>query len=846
VTRYLLRTLGAQVRRAPSLYGLTVAGVALGVAAVLTIQILNRNALAAFAGSVQAVSGDADLSVLGRGPTFPDSLYPAVLGTPGVAAAWALYRTDLAVAGEDAFFLDAVGVDLFAPVAVPFVGETPDSPEASLAEALARPGWTAISPELARALSLAVGDTLAVSSGSRRVVLTVGALVDFRRLTPLAGTRLIVLDLAQAQHLLGAADRLTQVDLRAADGTDLDALAARLRARLGPAVEIVTPEQRQQEAEGLLSAFRLNLTALSFISLFVGVFLVYSAVQASLVRRRAEFGLLRSLGATSSQVLGLIAAEVALLGALGTAIGLPLGYWTARANVEVVSATLTNLYLLQEIEALHLPPGLYVLAAAIGIGGALAGALLPALDMSRRDTKTLLAAFTLHEQLRSRALPLFLAGLTVLAATAAWYRLGGHRWRPAGFALAVALLVALPLLTPFVVRRLAAVPRVRDFGLAYGLRSLGVRLQTTAFATAGLGVAVSMLVGITLMIGSFRETLALWVDSSLRADVYVTTPSWRGRGEDAVLDSALVRALGALPGVRAVDRLRGFPARSGERRVALAGVEMGIPFGESRFPLLSGDRDAALAAVHHDGAVLISEPLARKAGLRTGDALPLETPRGERPFPIAGIYYDYSSESGTVILNIATLAEAFGEGPVNSIALYLEPDRDAEAVVGEIRARFPDAPLLLRSNRALRADVFTVFEQTFAITRILQAMALLIAVCGITLTLLVLARERLSELALYRALGAHPRQIAGLFLVEGTGIGVLGLVLGLVGGALLASILVFVINRAYFGWTIQVAVPGATLASQAATILLAAALASLYPALRASRTTAAELSRDDV
>ncbi|MDH4045483.1 MAG: FtsX-like permease family protein, partial [Gemmatimonadota bacterium] len=350
----------------------------------------------------------------------------------------------------------------------------------------------------------------------------------------------------------------------------------------------------------------------------------------------------------------------------------------------------------------------------------------------------------------------------------------------------------------------------------------------------------------TLMIGSFRDTLAVWVNSSLRADVYITTQSWRGRGDDATLDDTFQQAVAQLAGVRAVDRLRGFPAYSGSRRVALAGVEMGIPFGESRFPLVAGERDSALAAVHLGGAVLISEPLARKTGLGPGDALPLFTPTGEQRFPIAGVYYDYSSENGTVIMSIATLATAFGAGPVNSIALYLEPDREADAVVDEIRARFPGAPLVLRSNRTLRAEVFTIFEQTFAITRILQAMALLIAVCGITLTLLVLARERLSELALYRALGAHTRQIFALFLIEGTGIGLLGLVLGAVGGGLLAAILIFVINRSFFGWTIQVAVPAGALAWQAVTILAAAALASLYPAWRASRTTAAELSRDDV
>ncbi|MDH4351181.1 MAG: ABC transporter permease, partial [Gemmatimonadota bacterium] len=229
--RYLLRTLRAQIRRAPSLYLLTLAGVALGVAAVLTIQILNRNALAAFAGSVQAVSGDADLTVLGRTPTFPDSLYVAVLGTPGVAAAWTIYRTDLAVADREAFFLDAVGVDLFAPVAVPFVGEAPDAPEVALADALALPGWVAISPELAEVLGLAIGDTLAVTTGSRRLTLTVGALVDFRRVTPLAGTRLVVLDLSQVQHLLDADGRITQIDLRAVPGTDIAALAERLATR---------------------------------------------------------------------------------------------------------------------------------------------------------------------------------------------------------------------------------------------------------------------------------------------------------------------------------------------------------------------------------------------------------------------------------------------------------------------------------------------------------------------------------------------------------------------------------------------------------------------------------------
>jgi len=197
------------------------------------------------------------------------------------------------------------------------------------------------------------------------------------------------------------------------------------------------------------------------------------------------------------------------------------------------------------------------------------------------------------------------------------------------------------------------------------------------------------------------------------------------------------------------------------------------------------------------------------------------------------------------VMDLRTMADAFGPGPVNSVALYLLPGADPDAVADRIRARFPGAPLNLRSNRSLRAEVLRIFDQTFAVTRLLQVMALLVAATGITLTLLILARERRGELALYRALGAHRRQVFGFFVGKGLGIGVAGLALGLAGGAALAAVLIYLINRAYFGWTIQVAWPWSSLASAAATIVAAAVAASVYPALAASRAPAGQLSRDD-
>ena len=403
--RYFTTAMAAHLRAGGSLYLLTVLGVALGVAAVLSIQIINRNAIAAFSGSVKAVSGEADLNVLGYTPSFPEELYPRVLSTPGVQAAWPLWRAAVLVSGADNVMLDLIGVDFFTPVDIPWQGEPTDP-----AIALSQPGWVALTPLLADQMGWRVGDAFTASWGSRRVRLTVGALVDFQALNPLASPKLAVMDIAQAQGLFGDTGAIHQIDVKLADGADTATTQACLQERLGPGVRAVTPEQRETQAKGLLAAFQLNLTALSLISLFVGVFLVYSSTQAALVRRREELGLLRSLGATRRQVFALIITEVGLLGGLGAALGLPLGYGVAQANVRVVSATLSNLYLLEEIARLEMTAWLYVLGIVIGVGGAVIGALLPALDVARRDTRALLSAFTLHETVGSLAPRLFALG----------------------------------------------------------------------------------------------------------------------------------------------------------------------------------------------------------------------------------------------------------------------------------------------------------------------------------------------------------------------------------------------------------------------------------------------------
>jgi len=851
--RYLLRSLRHQFRSGRTLFLLTVAGVALGVASVVAIQTLNQGSLKAFDGSVRAVSGQADLTVLGTTPSFDETILARVLADGDVAAAWPLCRVEVAVQGHEGLFLEVIGFDLFAPVQYPLTaaaGEETD-PDRLLREALVLPGWAAVTPDLAQEHGWSLGDTVTVSSGSRLARLSIGALVDFRSIEPLAPSRLAVMDIAQAQGLLARRGRIHQIDVVLAPGSDPARAAARMAETLGPGIRILTPEQRHQDAVGLLAAFRLNLTALSLISVFVGLFLVLASVQASLVRRRREFGVLRSLGTTRRQVLGLVLAEAAGLGFLGVGLGIPLGYLVAVRNIETVSATLTSIYVLEGIESLALTWPIVAAGCVVGLGGAAGGAILPAVDMARRDTGRLLSPLNLHEDTGRAAGRLAWLAVTMAGVATGWFLLAGKQLRIGGFVYGFVMMVALPLVVPLIVRTVCRPLRPRGIGFALSLRNLVARIRTTSFAVAALAVTVSMLIGITLLIGSFRQTLEAWLDVTIRADVYVSSESWVRAGNEAFLDRELLDELNARPAVTAVEEQRRMRVRTSDGRfqvwlngVAFAGMsasELG-----HRLPLMSGDPETVARLLTEHEGVLIGEPLARKSGLATGDTLRLAGPDGPVPLPVVGVAYDYTSEGGTAFVTMTTLARHLDGGPPNNAALFLADGIDPEVEVARLQQRYHSQPLVFRSNRTLRKEIMAIFDQTFAVTRTLQGMALLIAVFGVALTLLIQARERAGELALMRAIGATRRQIFALFLGEGTGLGVLGLGLGLGGGMGLAALLILVINRVWFGWTIQPAWPAMALLKQSLVILAAAAGASVYPAMRAGLTSAGQLSRDDL
>jgi len=839
MVRYFYRTVSAHWRTNPVLYGLTVLGVALGVASVISIRILNQSAVASFAAGVRTIGGPADIVVTGKGGTLPDTAYPLVRGTPGVTAAWPVFETTVPLEGRPGTFARLLGVDLLAPAPELWEALSAFAPGAA---SVGRRGWTAATPELARAMGWVPGDRFKVRDGPRVRELRLGALIDFERWGISGNRRALVIDIAAAQSLFSGVGTLHRIGVTVAEGVDLAALASRVEGGLGGRADAVTPAERTGQARQLLGAFRLNLTAMSLVSLLVGTFLVFSSMRACLVWQRREFGVLRSLGSTPAQVLALILGEAALLGVVGVVIGIFAGYWTAIWNLEAVSSTLTNVYMLREIESLEVSGGTLALAVFAGLGGALSGTLLPALDVWRRDTRTLLDTLPAQSAAMAGVRVLFRLGLALTAGAVAWYWLIGWRWRLTGFVLSTAVMLCLPLLSPWLVQRFTARVGVPDFGFRYGVRSLGATLANTSFSVSSLAMAVCLLVGITLLVESFRETLVRWVDRSLTADVFVTATVGARSGPDATLSAQLVERLAGRPDVEGVGPLRRLALDVEGRRVAVVGVDLSRPAARQRLALLS-DGDVVGRAMRERG-ILIGEPLSSIASVTVGDTIEIEGAEGPVRLPVSGIYRDYT-QGGSVTMDLGLMAETLGPGALTSIALQLRPDADPEAVAAGIESRHPGGSLRVRSNRHLKEEILRVFDQTFAVTRILQVMSLIIAACAITLTLLVVAQEKASEIALYRTLGAFRRQVFLLFVSKGTAMAFLGLALGFAGGIGLGAILIFVIQKSYFGWTIEWTWPWWPLAGEALAIMCAAVLASLYPAFKASRTPANELCHAD-
>jgi putative ABC transport system permease protein len=373
-------------------------------------------------------------------------------------------------------------------------------------------------------------------------------------------------------------------------------------------------------------------------------------------------------------------------------------------------------------------------------------------------------------------------------------------------------------------------------------------IHRNAITVAALAAAVAMMVGLTVMIFSFRRSVDAWVQRGIVADVFIAPSSNETVGLGALVPPSAIGWLRARPEVDSVDTFcePTVPLRrtAGESEPVLVAVINGVYRGNLTF--LGGGDVAKMARVFRGEAVAVSEPLARKFGVREGGSVTLLTPRGPAQFGVAGVYSDYTRDQGVLMIEHRNFLRFWDDPGAQSLAVYLRPGSAAASLTEDFRARFSRAgEFVVYSNRTLRQRIFAIFDQTFAVTYVLRTVAIIVAIAGIFLSVTTLIAERAREIGVLRAIGASRGQIQRMLMGESAMIGSVATALGLAAGVVLAVTLTWVVNPAFFGWTIQLHFPWAALAATPLWIVPAALLAAWYPAWRASRTPIAEAVREE-
>jgi len=826
----LLRTLILRpLLRDPLRTALTILAVALGVGVVVAIDLAGDAATGSFLSSIETLAGKTDLEISANGRI--DEQWIGRLAALPINARFApVIEAQASISGVGS--VPFYGVDFLATA-----GQGGGDRESGIADGIV------VSKPLADRLTLKAGAWLTVELNGHasrfRIAQVTAAPSDF-----------LALDIAPAQQILDRYGKLDRIDVTVSPGEDFAGVERAIRQLLPAGYFIQKPGARSDENQRMLRAFRWNLRALSYISLVVGAFLIYNTISISVVRRRAEIGVLRALGASRSSIFALFLIEALLLGIAGATLGVVLGRALAGATVQLISGTINAIFTTSRPAPVELSLGEAALGIFAGALAALAAAFGPAREaMAVQPTEAMSrGARESHARLRWRrglAWSAMLAALGLAASQApplAGFPLGGY-------AAAFLAIGAVSLAAPAFVLGVNHATRNlfhRQVEAMLAGKSLAGSLARTSVVVAALATAIAMMASVGIMVGSFRETVALWLDTQLRADLYVRPADRPAVGSFPPLAPQVPGILRAAPGVLAVDVFHGLELHYRGERATLGASDLDIVrrFGRLRF-LRGEDREAILRSLPNYDRAIVSEPFANKFGLHAGDRITLPLGSANVTFAIAGIYYDYSSSQGLVILDNSTLLKYLPAQPATNAAVYLAPDADAAKAHREIQLRTAGLGVEIAPNAELRAVSMQIFDRTFAITWGLEAVAIVVAMLGAANALLAVVLDRRRELGMLRYLGASTGQIRGMILAEAGLIGLLASVLGTVLGLALSLVLIFAVNKQSFGWTIQFHPPGALLGGAILLIWCVTVLAGLYPAQVAARLNPIEVIHEE-
>jgi len=827
---------------------LMVIGIMLGVAVVIGVDMANESASQAFDLSTTALTGrathyisagsqgldeDVYVDLRRRGVEFPAAPIITAYGTSPQ-----LGNGTLQLLGVDPFVESPFRNYLVSEGGIP-VGE--------LTGFLTQPNSVLVSQEQAERYSLGLGSEIQIEyAGNSYPSTVVGLLQTGDSLSRRALSELLLVDIATAQEITGKMGVLDRVDLiLPEDGAQV---ISDLQAQLPTGVRVLPVEARDGIIKEMTRAFRVNLTALSLLAMVVALFLIYNTMTFSVTQRRALFGILRSLGVTRREVFLMVVTEALGVGVVGALLGTILGILMGRGTVALVTQTINDLFFVTTVREIPIPVISLIKGNLLGIVATFITAAFPAWEAVSIPPRTAISRSGLESKARKVVPWIGLSGVVaILIGTGVLFISTDSL--VVSFAGTFAIVIGLAMLTPLVtIWLMSAIARItqRIWGALGRMapREVINSISRTSIAVAALMIAVAVTIGVSLMVSSFRMTVVTWLDQILHGDIYVSVPGATVSQPTYPLNPGVIPILENWGGVARVDLLQTALVDSPNGPIQISannnpndGLEQ--IYMSTEYPI-----NEIWSAVQQ-GAIMISEPLANRLDLPLhGAELALYTEKGLRTFPVAGIYYDYSSTQGNAIMALDVYRQYWMDENITAAAIILEPGADLDAVTQGLQTRLADVQsLLVRPNQALRMDTLEIFDRTFAITGALQIMTTMVAFVGVLSAMMSLQLEKRRQLGILRAIGLTARQLWTLVVLE---TGLMGSVAGLFAmptGYVLALILVYIINRRSFGWTLQMQVESGAFLQAFVIAVSASLLAGLYPARRILQRNTAEVVR---
>jgi putative ABC transport system permease protein len=817
----------------PVRMGLTILAVAIGVAVVLAIELAGNAAVGSFHSSMETLVGGYTLEIVAAGGV-PDSVV-AMLATQSFPLQYSARIEDYATITESKETLPLIGIDMVAEGSKYLAADHSHTERNSTSNSIG-----AALKYLEDPTSIWVSSSLAKKPGDQMELL----INDQKHICIVRGVypdsnkndSAIVMDLAGAERAPNRSGRVDRILLNIQENKNAENWRQQIASLLPAGVEIRAQGTATAENRKMLAAFRWNLRLLSYIALVVGAFLIYNTISISVVRRRAEIGVIRAIGASRTDIGVAFLGEAAGIGLAGALLGLPLGSFLARGAVKLMALTVDMLYVSSRPGNITLTTFSILLAMIIGVGVSVLSAVGPTREAMQVSPVDAMARGRREYVARvNKTRDLWIAVILGVSA-AVVSQLPAVYGKPLFGYLAAILLIgaaayAIPAFVSFV--SFLGAEALRRFGVETLLasRSLTGSLGRTSVLVGALATAVAIMTSVGIMVGSFRQTVVSWMDHQLPADLYLRPAGKEAPDRHPTLALGLPEQIAKLPGVAAVDRLRAYEISYEGMPVTLASMDVQVlaPYDKSNF--FSGrPAEKVLSELRGQNAILVSEPFTYKHRVKAGDSIELALGESRASFRIVDVYFDYSSERGTILMDRGTLLKYLPDKTSTNAAVFVQDGTKPGRVRQEILDAAAGHQILIFSDRDLRAEAIRIFDRTFAITYALEAIAVLVAVMGIAGALLALVIDRRRELGLLRFLGASSRQIRKLILVEAGLLGFLANMAGIALGYFLSPILIFVINKQSFGWTIRFHWPIAVLLGALTVVYAATVLAGLYPA----------------